>query len=316
METKNKMRQLANELHKPARKNFDRRKVLLKGMNDLMQIDLIEMIKVARFNKGYKYILTAIDCFTKLAYGVPLKTKTGAEVSVALETILRVHPIKNIQSDYGKEFYNSTVQTLFKKYNVNHYSTFTNLKASIVERFNRTIKAMLYKEFTLNNNQEWLTILQSLITKYNDTIHSTTGMKPNAIGIKHEKLLLNKINSNTKQIKNPKFKVNDVVRISVYKNVFAKSYLINWTEQLYRVRKVQPTYPTTYLLSNYNTHENIKGAFYEQELQKTNLTDFFRIDKVVKTNKVDPITKEQLYRVKYKNSELLSYLPLKDLVKI
>lgn len=90
---------IVNELHKPARRNFKRRKVLIKGLNDLLQIDLIEMIPYAKFNKGYKYIFIAINVFSKYVFTHPLKSKTGKEVSLAIEKVLEKYVPNNIQSD-------------------------------------------------------------------------------------------------------------------------------------------------------------------------------------------------------------------------
>lgn len=77
---------IAQELHKPARKKFERRHVTLKGLHDTLQGDLVEMIPYARENKGYKYILTVINIFSKFGFAVPFKSKRGEEVARALET--------------------------------------------------------------------------------------------------------------------------------------------------------------------------------------------------------------------------------------
>lgn len=101
-------RQVVNELHKNARKNFLRRSVILKGIDDLWQADLIDLISYHTHNKGFKYILVIIDSFSKYAWAVPLKTKTKSEVSLAFESVLRKsrrHP-NNLQTDMGTEFYN------------------------------------------------------------------------------------------------------------------------------------------------------------------------------------------------------------------
>jgi Integrase core domain len=127
---------LVDELHKQARKNFKRRHVIMKGINDTWQIDLVEMIPYAKYNKGYKYMLTVIDNFSKVAYAVPLKTKKGEEVSEAMEKVFKEsksHP-KNIHSDLGKEFYNKNFKELMKKYKINLYATFSGMKAQICER--------------------------------------------------------------------------------------------------------------------------------------------------------------------------------------
>ena len=147
-------REIANELHKPARKNFTRRRVNVYGKNDLWQADLVEMIPYSKKNGGFKYILCVIDCFTKLSWAIPLKTKSGKEVTSAMATILLVRSPKLLQLDNGKEFYNTTFDALMTKYNIHKYSTFSILKASIVEIFNRTLKQKMYREFTARGSHE------------------------------------------------------------------------------------------------------------------------------------------------------------------
>lgn len=147
---------IARELHAPARRNYSRRAVTTKGLNDLYQADLVEMIPYARLNKGYRYIMTVIDCFSKYAYAIPVKNKTGGEVAKALETVLRKVHMKHLQTDNGKEYYNKTVRSLLDKHGVNHYSTYTDKKAAIVERFNRTLKNMMYRVLAEQGTSKWI----------------------------------------------------------------------------------------------------------------------------------------------------------------
>lgn len=120
-------RRLVRELHAPARRNFPRRRVLVRGRDDFWQADVVEMRSYTRVNKGYNYILTIIDVLRKYAWVLPFKSKNARHS-------------RNLQTDQRKEFYNDTVQRLLKRYNVNHYSTYSVMKASVVERFNRTLK--------------------------------------------------------------------------------------------------------------------------------------------------------------------------------
>ena len=77
----------------------------------------------------------------------------------------------------GKEFYNADVQKILKKHDVNHYSTYSTLKASVVERFNRTLKNDIWKMFTLNDNYKWIDELPRLMSDYNTCKHQTIGMR-------------------------------------------------------------------------------------------------------------------------------------------
>jgi len=111
------------ELHAPARKNFPRNHVVVRGYDDLWQADIVEIHPYSCFNKDYHYILTIIDVLTKYAWVVPLKSKSGSETANAITEIIRKsgRQPKNLQTDMGKEFYNADVQRLVNKHGINHY---------------------------------------------------------------------------------------------------------------------------------------------------------------------------------------------------
>lgn len=276
---------IVNEIHKPSRKTFRRRRVIIKGINDLIVADLVEMIPYAKLNKRYKYILVVINAFTKYVWCEPLKNKTGKEVTQAMKKILSEMKIKpkNLQTDLGKEFYNSTFKELVTNSNINHYSTYSSVKASIVERVNRTLKNKMWKQFSLQGNYKWINILQDIVDKYNNTTHRTIGMKPKDVRKKHEQILLEGAYSHFKIIdpKKPKFKVNDYVRISKHRGAFSKGYTANWTNEIFKVTQVVRTNPTTYQLQDFEGNV-IKGLFYTEELQKVKHPDVFLVEKVLR----------------------------------
>lgn len=276
---------VVNELHKPARKNFPRRRTIIKGLLDLYQADLIEFIPYERVNKGYRYVLIVINCFSKFAWARPLKTKTGTEVTSAFENILqslKSDVPTNLQVDDGKEFWNKQFQDLCKKYKINLYSTYSVLKATIVERLIRTIKNLIYKKFSLRGQYKWFDILQEVITTYNNTPHSTIGgIKPLNVSKSNEKKILSSFYTYPKIYPRQRFRIGDFVRISKYKNIFAKGYTPNWSTELFKIVKVQITNPVTYKLEDMNGSP-ILGGFYEQELQKTKHKDIYLVEKILK----------------------------------
>lgn len=280
-------RKIVYELHKPARKNFTRRNTVLKGINDLYQSDLVEMIPYKAFNKGYKYILTLINCFSKVAFAEPVKTKTGIEISKTMERILKANKLKfrHLQTDKGKEYYNKQFADLMKRYSVNHYSTNGETKASIIERFHRTLKSEMYKEFSIRGSYKWFDILSKLVKGYNNRFHRTIGMKPSQVKKANEKVVLENIRRTT-QVKPEKkppsqFVEGDKVRISKYKGVFAKGYFPNWSNEIFEVFRVQPTIPKTYLLKD-NNGDIIKGGFYGHELLKSTAGNVYLVEKILK----------------------------------
>lgn len=100
---------MINELHRSVRQNNKRRKVILKGIDDLIVADLVEMIPYAKINREYKYILVLINDFPEFVWCVPIKNKTGKEVTKAMERILLKNKFKakTLQTDIGREFYNA-----------------------------------------------------------------------------------------------------------------------------------------------------------------------------------------------------------------
>lgn len=280
--------QVVEELHRSVRKNFPRRHYVMRGINDTFQADLIEMIPWADQNDGYRYILMMIDVFSKYAWAMPLKNKTGEEVCKALASIFSKNPKKiprNLHTDEGKEFYNKHVQRSMNKHGINHYSTYSKMKASIVERFNRTFLNKLWPKFNIQGSHKWLHHLQQIIDQYNSTVHRTIKMRPIDVNEENQKRLLETVYKRNQTISanktTNKFKINDYVRISKYKSLFEKGYTPNWSTELFRITCVLVTEPVTYRLVDLNDNE-VKGCFYEYELQQTDITDIYLVEKVIR----------------------------------
>lgn len=277
-------RDLVDELHRGARRNFKRRKTEMKGINDTLQADLVEMIPYAKSNKQMKYILTVINIFSKKAYARPLKNKTGPEVTHAMESILSSlgHPMERLHVDNGNEFYNAKMKKMLQRRKIHMYSTFTSKKAAIVERFNRTLKNRMWKEFSFRGTFKWIDILQSLVDHYNNTKHRTIDMKPNDVNVLNERMLLNTVYNYIFPIRaKAKFKIGDLVRVSRYKHIFAKGYTPNWTTEVFRIKTVQPTNPVTYLLIDLEGHD-INGSVYPEELQLVKNPDLYLVEKIIR----------------------------------
>jgi hypothetical protein len=276
-------RQLVDELHAPARRNFPRRRVIVCGYDDLWQADMVEMRPYSRFNGGHHYILTVIDVLSKHAWAVPLKTKSGDETAKAIAKIIRDDERcpKNLQTDKGKEFYNANVQKLLKKHNINHYSTYSIMKASVVERFNRTLKNDMWKQFTHNGNYRWLDSLQRLVSEYNARKHRTIGMRPVDVTPAIADKLLTTVYSRVKIAAPARFKVGDSVRVSKFKTIFEKGYTPNWSTEVFRIVKVQQTNPMTYLLED-SRGKPVAGGFYEYELHRVANPDVYLVEKVLR----------------------------------
>ena len=280
---KKKVSVLVEELHKPVRRNFKRRRVLVSGINKIWATDLADMQAFSKFNRGIKYLLAIIDVFSKYGYLIPLKDKTGKSVASALKTILKERKPEKMWVDKGKEFYNKDVKELIEL-----YSTENEEESSVVERWIRTMKERMWKYFTDNNTSVYIDILPDLVEDYNNTRHSSIKMTPVEASKKKNELTVwrNLYPDRIKNIDiNPKFSIGDKVRISKKKKTFEKGYTTRWTEEIFMITKINHTSPVTYKIFDLNGEE-IDGTFYEPELQKTS-QQFFRIEKVIEKDRIN-----------------------------
>ena len=144
------------------------------------------------------------------------------------------------------------------------YSTFNEGTSVVAERFIRTLKNKIYKHMITISKNVYIDVLNDIVNKYNNTVHRTIKIKP--IDITNDSYAEYNEESNKK---GPEFKINDHVRISRYKNIFAKGYVPNWSEEVFIVNEIKNTIPWTYTINDLNG-KNVIGTFYEKELQKTN----------------------------------------------
>ena len=309
--------QLANELHKPIRRNFKKRRVIVNHIDEIWCSDLVEMQKFSKWNKGYRYLLMVLDVFSKYGWIEPLKDKKGETVMKAFQIIFKENRIpKYLWVDNGKEYYNQHVKALLEKHDIQMYSTENEEKSSVCERWNRTIKTKMWKQFTVQGNTQYLDILPKILKQYNNTKHSSIKMTPvEASKKKNEGIVYFNLYGDMQsrfEISKPKYKIGDKVRISKYKRqVFDKGFTPNWTEEIFIIDQIQYTTPITYKLKDLN-NEEIKGSFYKQELLEAK-QDVFRIDKVIRK---DYKKKQALVKWKGYSDDFNSWIPLKDLKDI
>ena len=255
---------LADELHKPIIRKFDKRKVHSQFKDNIWGVDLADMQSLRRKNKGIKYLLCAIDLYSKYAFVIPLKNKKGISIVNAFNKIIKQSNRKpnKIWVDQGGEFYNNVFEKWLSDNDINIYSTYNEGKSVVAERFIRTLKNKLYKHMTATGKNVYYNVLDDVVDKYNNTKHSTIIMKP--IDVKNNKRVY--IDEHNEE--DSKFKVGDRVRISRYKNIFAKRHAPNWSSEIFIVNKINDTVPYTYNLKDLDDEEII-GSFYDKELQKT-----------------------------------------------
>ena len=155
------------------------------------------------------------------------------------------------------------------------YSIYNEGKYVAAERFIRRLKTKIYKYMTSVSKNVYIDKLDDIVVKYDNTYHRTIKMKP--VDVKDNTYIdFNKEGND----KDPKFKLSDHARISKYKNIFAKGYTPNWSEEVFVVSKIKNTIPWTYVINDL-IGEEITEIFYEKELKKTSQKEF-RIENLIR----------------------------------
>ena len=275
-------------LHRPIRRHFKRNRVLVDGIDHQWQADLVDMSALSKYNGGYRYLLTCIDILSKFAWAVPIKNKTGQSLIGAFEHILRSgRSPRLLQTDKGSEFTNRSFQTYLKTKGIHFFTTHNETKASVVERFNRTLKTKMWKFFTANNTNEYIKALPKLVSAYNHSFHRSIQTTPASVDIYNSddiRKILYRTKVSPKRVAY-RFNVGDTVRISMSARPFRKGYLPNWTTELFTVSARIPRHPPVYKLKDYDGEE-LQGTFYEQELQRVLKKDnVYKVETVLATRK-------------------------------
>ena len=307
--------QMTHTVHKPVRLRFKRNKTIVNSIDDQWQADLCDMQSKSNHNDGNAYILTCIDCFSKYAWAEPLQQKTADNIIKAMTRIFESgRKPKRLQTDMGSEFTNAKVQTFLRKHNIHFFTTDSDTKASIVERFNRTLKTRMFKYFTSENTYRYVDVLQSLVNGYNGTYHRSIKMQPKRVRRIHQPVIRQRLYGETtkRRVKAYKYNIGDRVRISKRQTTFAKGYLPGWSEEIFVIRKRSRQREPVYYLRDLK-HEDITGVFYEPELQRVHESTDYRVEKVLRSRKKRGGEKEYLVKWKGWDDSFNSWVKAKDI---
>ena len=235
------------------------------------QADLIDVQEFAKSNDGYRYLLAVIDIFTRFAWIVPLRKKSGPEVTKAFSSVLEEmkHDPSQLATDEGKEFLNREFLKLLQEHGIKRIVL--NNHAPHVERFNRTFKNILTRIMNERRTERYLGMLPGVVKLYNNRYHRIIRMTPSEAerDSNFPEVLenLEKYYQKEGRKKKPKYKVGDVVRISSFKQTFHKHYKQTFKDSLYVIDKVNVKMPVPmYKLKFYETGEPEAGSWYAEEL--------------------------------------------------
>ena len=294
-------------LHRPVRYRFPRRPTVVAGPGQQLQCDLVDCSAYKQNNKGTRYLFCCIDVFSKYAWARPLQTKRGVETAGAMEEILAElnEPPLAVQSDKGSEMRAKPFQRVLSERGIRFFTSENDdIKASIIERFQKTLQTMIHRHMTATRSHAFVDVLPALLRNYNATYHSAIGMAPRAVtDANAEQVWLRLYGPDQKNMSRKmtsidrKLKRGDHVRLSKTRRQFAKGYTGHWSREIFLVTDILNTVPVTYRIMDVSG-EDVSGTFYGPELQKITPPDYFDVEAVLDTRRKHGRTE---YLVKWAN---------------
>ncbi len=255
-----------------------------------VQMDLIDVSQLAKYNDGVTFIMVLIDCFTKKAWLKLLKSKSADNSLKAIKELTsEIEPkIRTILFDAGTEFKNKKVYSFLEQNKIKIIHPFSEIKAAIAERFNRSLQDLIYRHNTENETFRYVDVIYELLAAYNSRGHRTLQYMTPDEAEKPEnaaKVLcaLNQYYSKAlTQRKKPIFKSGQSVRVKNLGGRMSRGYQERFNQEYYKIIEVLERMPIPmYRLQSMNNNEIIKGNFYSNELQPVN-GEVFKIDRILK----------------------------------
>ena len=303
--------QRAYTLHKPSRKNYRRNPTLVKGIDTQWQADLADMQGLSHQNGGIKFLLTVIDVFSKFAWVIPLKDKSGRVMLEAFKKLFtQSAPRKpeRLHTDKGKEFLNRDVKNFMASQGIELFQTFSDKKAAVVERFNRTLKTRIWTYFSAQNTKRYIDVLPRIVQSYNHSHHRSIGMAPADVKKKDEDSIWQRLYGDAKpRALKVEMAPGQTVRLSKVKTTFEKGYMPNWTEQHFTVEGTSAPKRRIYKLQNIRG-DPINGTFYQEEIQPIGKTEHL-VEKIIKRRQTPEGTSEIFVKWKGWPDQFNTWIP-------
>lgn len=253
---------------------------LIHKKREQIQMDLIDIHKYAHFNKGVRFLLVAIDCFTRKAAVVGITRKSAEKTLIAIKYVLEeeLPPFpESVVFDRGTEFGNRQVRAYLSQHGIKYYNPNGLHKAAIAERFNRSIQRLIYSYMEDQKTKKYIEALPYLVKTYNSRTHRSIGMSPNEAekSSNHakvrEKLGVHISQLIEKRKKSPLFKVGDRVRVKnsrINPHLFRRGYQNQFSDEIFVITNVK----THLIIPMYEVQngdeEKLPFPLYASELQK------------------------------------------------
>ena len=279
-------------LFKPRRVHHERSKFVPAGFLTDLQADLGDFQSLADKNRGYRFMLVAVDTLSRRVFAAPVEGKSGQNMRGGFEKIFSDMPYlpQQIFTDRGMEFESKEMKNFFKGLGIAKFrARASEMKAAVAERMIKTIKQRLYRYFSEKNTTDWVTVLPKITSAINHSICRITGKRPIDVNEKNASEIWDQVYGSS--VRDPgtektKYSKHDAVRISRVKQLFEKGYLPTFSDQIYEVMKASRSRPNYYELADFEG-EPIEGRFYTEEMVKTKRDEntTYRIEKILKKTK-------------------------------
>uniref|UniRef100_A0A914HYK8 Integrase catalytic domain-containing protein n=1 Tax=Globodera rostochiensis TaxID=31243 RepID=A0A914HYK8_GLORO len=285
-------------LLRPRRVRFPRAKTVAAGFMTDVQVDLADLQTLSRHNRGYRYLLVAVDVLSKRLFVVPLLTKRAEDMLQAFKQLIEQMPMAphRIFSDKGTEFRNRLLKEFFEQQDIaKHEPVHSSVKASVAERAIRNVKQRLYRYFAQKETLNWVDVVQKIIDGINKSVSRVHGMRPVDVNFKNAQQVWLRIygtdddggDKQQRRRRRPRFRKDEFVRMSREKGQFEKGYLPNYGDEILTIDAVlEGVRPVRYKLRD-ERGEKFKGTFYEHELARVrkDAETSYRIEKVYRKRK-------------------------------
>ena len=289
----------AYTLHRPALKKFKHRPTIVRGPGVQLQADLMDVRSHSRHNDEVKFLLTAVDVFSRRGWAVPMRSKSAAETERALRDTFAGGGYEKLQTDKGTEFRNARVAAFLRDEGMSWFSTENEVvKASLVERFNKTLRKKIHAYLTRTRRGRYLDHLRAMVDAYNATPHRSLGMAPERVNDENAADIFvrlyeprgtrvegGKVKGRRAKAerRTPRFSVGDHVRTTMHRQAFDRGYTEQWTREIFVIDRVFSwESPVVYSLKDL-AGEAVLGTYYEKELQKVKAPETFVIEEVLRS---------------------------------
>lgn len=282
-------------LNKNVIRSFQRGRVLVKGIDDQWDADLISLIPYGHYNDGYEYILCAIDVFSRFAWVQPMKKKTAKETCENFEKIVQTGRRKprRVRTDAGAEFKAKVFLKCMKNLGIHSFVTHNEKQANYAERFIQTLKRKIFRFLKARHTRRYIDDLQKFVQAYNRSYHSGIQAIPEDVDKTNERKLWWQMfwpdedppekgkKRRKKKKQNFLFKIGDHVRMTLIRTAFQREYNERWTNEIFIVTdRFHRQGQALYKLKDW-MNEGVDGTFYQAELQITHEPPVFNIDEYV-----------------------------------